>query len=362
MQRRTALLWWHLNILNKTRYDAICGVYGTLEDASKHVSEEFLRGLGAREETVRAALMRLEEFDAERAERELEKNAIRLLSIEDEAYPKALRHTADPPIFLSYKGDLACLGQPLIACVGTRGLSPYGRRLTEHFVPAFVRAGCVTVSGLAIGIDTVVAHETLAAGGRHVAVLGSGVRHVHPQQNVKLAEKILATGGLLVSEFPLEYPPSTFTFPARNRIIAGLAKGTLVLEAPKDSGTLITAEFALEEGRDVFAVPGQIFDANFAGCNALIARGHARLVTDPRDVLREMGIVVPGAVSTGSRAFSPSSDAEKALWEALTTLPQTVDTLVEKVRMPVSEVGSTLTMMEIGGAVQSVGQGAWVRA
>lgn len=361
MLRRTALLWWHLSVLNKTRYDAVCEVYGSLEDATKHVSEEFLRGLGVREETVRAALLRLEEFDGDRTEEELRKEKVEILTIDDAGYPTMLRNTADPPIFLSYKGDLTCLDQPMIACIGTRGLSPYGRRLTGHFVPAFVRAGCVTVSGLAIGIDTVVAHETLAGNGRHVAVLGSGVRHIHPRQNVKLAEKILAQGGLLLSELPLEHPPSTFTFPARNRIIAGLAKGTLVLEAPRDSGTLITAEFALEEGRDVFAAPGQVFDANFAGCHRLIARGHARLVTHPNDVLREIGIVIPGGDSPKESAFLPSSEPEKTVFKALTTLPQTVDTLVERTNMPAGTIGSTLTMMEIEGVAQNVGTEGWVK-
>lgn len=360
VDRATALLWWHLHVLTKTRYDAVRGVYGSLEDASKHLSEEFLRSLNVREETVRTALLRLEEFDAHRIEGVLRAEAIGFLTIEDDAYPAVLRQTADPPIFLSYRGDPMCLREPLLAVVGTRRMSPYGKRLAGCFVPAFVRAGCVTVSGLALGIDTAVARETLLAGGRTIAVLGSGLRRVHPQRNRALAEEIVAKGGLLLSEFPIDLPPSTFTFPARNRIIAGLTRGTLVLEAPADSGALITASFALDEGREVFAVPGNVFDPNFAGCHVLIARGHARLVSSPEEVLQEVGVAIPSG-GGGERTFLPQSEDESRVFGALTTLPQTVDQLVEKVRMPASTVGSTLTVMEIAGVARNLGGGGWVK-
>lgn len=361
MDRRSTLLWWHLNVLNKRRYDAVAEVYGDIAAAEKHLSEEFLRGLGLRPETVRAALMRYEDFDLEKAERILTQRNLQVLTIHDPGYPAILRQTADPPIFLCYKGDLACLSQPLIAVVGTRDMTQYGRRAAGLFVPAFVRAGCITVSGLAHGIDTAVARETLLAGGRTIAVLGNGLGNIFPPSNEKLAEEIVEKGGLLLSEFPVGMTPDTHTFPARNRIIAGLARATVVIEAPAQSGALITAAFALDEGREVFAVPGQVTDPISAGSNALIAKGQAQLAATPEQVLREVGIVAP-ADPGSAPSYTPGTPGERRVWEALTTLPQTVDTLVEKTRLPAAEVGVCLTMMELSGAVKNTGGGAWVRA
>ena len=361
MDQKTALLWWQLNVLTKRRYDAILEVYGSLEEAGKHVGEEFLRGLGVRDEAVRAALLRLEAFDADRMANALKAKGVTLLSIGDDAFPAILRQMGDPPIFLSYRGDLSCLTQPLIAIVGTRGMTPYGRRVTGEFVPRFVQAGCVTVSGLASGIDTVVAQETLRAGGRTVAVLGHGLANIFPTSNVKLAEEIVKNGGLLLSEFPIDQSPDFYTFPSRNRLIAGLSLGTLVIEAPAKSGALITAELALEYDRDVFAVPGPMFDPNAVGVNDLIARGLARLTTSPDDVLREIGIIAPNAEASVS-SYTPETDDEKKVWKALTTLPQPVDDLVAMSGLPAPSVAATLTMMELSGATKKVGAGKWVRA
>lgn len=360
MDQKTALLWWQLNVLTKRRYDAILEVYGSLEEAGKHVGEEFLRGLGVREEAIRAALIRLEAFDADRMAKMLSDKEVTLLSIGDDAFPAILRQMGDPPIFLSYRGDLSCLTQPLIAVVGTRGMTAYGKRVVGEFVPRFVQAGCVTVSGLASGIDTVVAQETLRAGGRTVAVLGHGLSNIFPTSNVKLADEILKNGGLLLSEFPIDQSPDFYTFPSRNRLIAGLSLGTLVIEAPAKSGALITAELALEYDRDVFAVPGPMFDPNAAGVNDLIARGLARLTTSPDDVLREVGIVAPDTEASVS-SYIPETEDEKKVWKALTTLPQPVDDLVAASGLPAPSVAATLTMMELSGATKKVGAGRWVR-
>lgn len=358
MRPETALLWWYLNVLTKRRYDAILDVYESLDEASKHLSEEFLRGLGVRADTIHGALVRLEAFEPHRLDATLREKHVTLLSIEDERYPAILREIGDPPLFLSYRGDLACLSQPLLAIVGTRRMSAYGKRSAEHFVPAFVRAGVVTVSGLALGIDTMVAKETLQAGGRHIAILGNGLSRILPERNVDLAEEILAAGGLILSEFPLDQPPDHYTFPARNRIIAGLSLGTLILEAPQDSGAIITAELALEYGRDVFVVPGDIFSPGYAGCHALIGNGAARLVTAPEEVLREVGIIVPAARES---SYRPGSEGERQVWDMLTTLPQTVDDLVEKTGLPVGQLGTVLTLLELSQAIKKVAGGGWVR-
>lgn len=162
-----------------------------------------------------------------------------------------------------------------------------------------------------------------------------------------------------MSEFPLDWQPGNYTFPARNRIIAGVSLATVVLEAPAESGALITADFALEEGREVFAVPGQIFDPNFAGCHALIAKNKAKLITGATDVLRELGIVEPAA---GGSAYEPRSEDEALLVTVLTTMPQAMDALVEKAGLDIGRASAALTMMELMGGAKNVGGGQWVKA
>ena len=359
MHRKTALTWSWLGVLTKPRYDAISEIYGNLDDALAQIGAEFLKGLGCRQDTIEKALTRLEGFDAAKYEAELLKRGINFLDLEDEAYPARLREIGDPPIFLYYRGDLSVLDQPCIALVGTRKMSSYGKRVTEHFTESFVRAGVVTVSGLALGIDAEVAKVTLGVSGRTVAALGHGLGMIYPKSNSRLADEIVAKGGLLLSEFPLDQAPDTYTFPARNRIIAGLTLGTVVLEAPAESGAIITADLALDYNRDLFVVPGQIFDENYSGSHALISRGNAKLVMDPTDVLQELGIVAPK--STTASAYVPLNADEARLMALLTTMPQPVDSLVEKSALTAGKVSALLTMMELGGAVKNVG-GGWVRS
>lgn len=353
------LLWWHLNILTKERYDAIVQVFGSLREAAPHLNEEFLRGLGCREETARAALMRREEFDAEKEEAWLSSNGIHVLMLADDAYPDPLRQIPDPPIFLSYRGDLSVLAQPCIGLVGTREMTAYGRRVAEDCTEAFVRAGMVTVSGLAQGIDSAVAAESMKRGGRTAAVLGGGLAVIAPAAKKKIAEEICTQGGLLLSEYPPFFEPTKYTFPARNRIIAALSLATVVLEAPAESGALITADLAQGYFKPVFAVPGSVYDPSYAGCNALIARNVAKLVATPDDVLREIGVVAPTADNVSR--YVPADETEATLLRTLSTLPQSVDDLVERSGLSLTEVGSTLTMLELAGAAKNTGNGQWVR-
>ncbi len=356
----TMLLWSNLRILTKDRLEAILQVFGTLEEATAHLNEEFLRGLGCKAETVRNVLTRLEEFDETKEVAELERRHIALLMLGDPRYPRRLREIADPPVFLYAQGDLSILDQPCLGLVGTRRMSHYGRRVAQEFVPAFVRAGAVTVSGLARGIDAEVASETIKAGGKTCAVLGHGLGMIYPKSNLELSELILEHGGLLLSEFPLMMEPETFTFPARNRIIAGASIATVVLEAPAASGAIITAKLALDYGREVFAVPGQIFDPQYEGCNALLASAQAKAAIRPADVLRDVGIVVSGE-SAAAPSYQPQNADEAALLKALTTMPQRVDELVERSALPPGAVNAALTMMELGGGVKNVGGGMWVK-
>ena len=291
MQKETALIFSWLNVLTKKRYDALIEKFSSIDEALQHIDPELLKSLGCKEETVFRALNRMDECDPESYLAELTKRGISLISIEDPQYPARLKQIADPPVFLYYKGSLEILNEPTIACVGKREMSTYGQRVTDMFVPVFIKAGMVTVSGLAAGIDAAVAKESIRANGKTVAVVGHGLADIYPSANKPLAKEIIEQGGLILSEFPLDHPADKFTFPARNRIIAGLSLGTVVLEAGEGSGACITADLALDYGREVFAVPGQIFDEHYKGCHQLIAKGQAKLVQSPEEVLSEIGIV-----------------------------------------------------------------------
>ncbi len=356
---KAALAWASLNLLTKRRYDALLAQFGTLEEAWKKLDANMLMQLGCKPDTVSRTLELASTFNADTFAASLREKNIQFLSIEDKEYPERLREIHDPPIFLFNQGNSDLLQEPSIALVGTRAMSSYGKRVTELFTQGMVRAGLVTVSGLAIGIDAEVARQTIAAGGKHIAVLGNGIDAIFPPVNASLAEEILAKGGLLLSEFPPGVPPGKFTFPARNRIIAGLSMGTIVLEASSDSGSLITADLALDYAREVFAVPGQVFDQNFSGTHELIVKGCAHLARTPEDVLAACGVITPE--SPARSHYQPASEEEEKVIAALTTMPQAKDDITLRVNLPVASVNATLTLLELKGVAKNVGGGHWVK-
>ncbi len=359
MRHETALLFWWLHILNKRRYDALIAQCGSADNALVRLSPEILRGIGMRDDAIRKTFVRIEEFDAERELGYLENAGVSVMSLEDDDYPRLLKETADPPPFLSYRGDLSVLNHPCVAIVGTREMSAYGERLAEWIIPPLVQAHCTTVSGLAFGIDAVVAQTTIDYEGKTAAVLGSGLGAVSPKTNERLAELIIRKGGLVMSEYPYTTIAEPYMFPARNRIVAGLSLATIVVEAPAESGALITARLALEDNRDVFAFPGNAFDPNMEGNHWLIAESRAQLLRSADDVLQAIGVVAP--VTTAQQAFVFSTDAETELFALLTTLPSTMDDLVARTGRPAGELAATLTMLELGGAARKV-DGGWVRS
>ncbi len=239
-------------------------------------------------------------------------------------------------------------------------MSGYGKRVAQEFTRALVQAQIMTVSGLARGIDSLVAEETIQGKGKTVAVLGQGLLTLSSESKI-LADRILDAGGVILSEFPLGMNADIFTFPLRNRIIAGLSLATVVLEAPESSGALITAKLAFDYGREVFAVPGQMFDLNFVGCHALVKKNQARLCTSPRDVLTELGVIVPELDPDRVQYVAQNTEEEKLL-TVLSTMPQPVDDLVARSGLPSGMVGATLTVLELNGAVRNLGAGQWVRA
>lgn len=211
------------------------------------------------------------------------------IGIESEDYPKQLKEIYNPPLKLYVLGNKQLLKQGGIAIVGTRKATDYGKKLTLQFAQDLSKNGINIISGLALGIDTCAHLGTLKSNnkGKTIAVLGSGIDNIYPKQNVELARQIIKSGGCIISEYPVGTPVSKTNFPQRNRIISGLSKGVLVMEAGENSGSLITADFAVDQGRDVFAVPGNISSQMSIGTNNLIKQG-ANLVTSYTDVMEEI--------------------------------------------------------------------------
>lgn len=210
--------------------------------------------------------------------------SIQKITIKDENYPELLKKIYDPPQKLYVSGELKKEEKHPIAVVGTRQISNYGQEATRFFVEALAKAGLTIISGLALGVDGLAHRIALENNTRTIAVLGSGLNIIYPPAHRKLAQEIIDSGGAVISEYSPNTSPTKKTFPTRNRIVSGLSLGVLVIDAPKKSGALITARTAIEQGREVFVVPGRINDFNSEGCNYLIKMG-ARLVTDPQEII-----------------------------------------------------------------------------
>ncbi|MCC7370732.1 MAG: DNA-protecting protein DprA [Chloroflexi bacterium] len=293
--------------------------------------------------------------------RRLERAGVSALILDDPAYPDALREIADPPPVLYVSGQITPADDWAIAVVGTRRSTTYGRQATEKIVGEVARSGVTIVSGLARGIDTCAHHAALAAGGRTIAVLGSGLDKVYPTANQALARQIAEQGrGAVISEYPLGVPPDAQHFPRRNRIVSGLSKAILVVEADYKSGAMITATQAAEQGRDVFAVPGSIFSPMSAGPHQLIREG-ARVVTDASDILEELHLTAV-VEQRATREALPADPTEAAVLRLLSDEPTHVDDLTRAAGLPSSVVTSTLTILELKGMARQLGQMQYVRA
>ncbi len=218
----------------------------------------------------------------------IEKHKISVVTILDPEYPQLLRHIHTPPAVLYYQGGSLAQLSPALAFVGSRKADNYGAQVTQMLIPDIVKEGFTTISGGALGIDGMVHRETLKAGGKTVAILGSGLLKLYPWAHKNLFEEIIYSGGLVMSSFPLNFEPLPHNFPARNRIIAGLSSATIVIQAAVKSGALLTARNALDEGRDVGVVPGSIFNELSAGCHELLVHG-ARPITKSQDIFELIG-------------------------------------------------------------------------
>ena len=278
---------------------------------------------------------------------------------DDHGYPTNLRKIPLPPPVLYVRGRIEEQDELSVAIVGTRQVSPYGREVAHELGSELARHGVTVVSGLALGVDAVAHQAAIDAGGRTIAVLGSGVDQIYPARNRKLALQVIEQGAL-VSEYALGTKPEASNFPPRNRIISGLSMAIVVVEAGKRSGALITAGFAAEQGRDVFAVPGSILSPGSDGCNRLIQDG-AIPVTSTKDLLESLQLANVVAHQE-ARVTVPASPEEELILRHVTTEPQHMNDIMRAAPLETSEVSSLLAMMELKGLVRQVGLMQYVRA
>jgi len=287
----------------------------------------------------------------------------RIITLLDPEYPRLLREIEDPPVVLYVKGEGEIDTARTLAIVGTRRASGYGRAVAHKLASELAQLGLIVASGLALGIDTAAHRGALAGGGITVAVLGSGLTHLYPAQNRALVRKIEDMGGLILSEFPLATPPARWTFPQRNRIISGLSRGVIVVEAPERSGALITARFALEQGREVFAVPGPITSTSSRGTNRLIQDG-ARLVTEVADVLSEFPdlaeLIHPAAPATEKRIDS-LTPLEERVYELIGLEPIHIDDIIARGNISPSEAAHALLTLQMENLIQEVEGRRYIR-
>jgi DNA processing protein len=291
--------------------------------------------------------------------RQMDRWGVRLLIRGDPAYPPLLAQIFDPPALLFVRGDLGDSVSCAVGLVGSRRCSSYARSVADQLARDLAAAGLSVVSGLARGVDTAAHTGALAAGGHTVAVLGSGLANVYPTENRRLADRI-AESGTMVSEFAMTADPDAWHFPARNRIISGWCQGVCVVEAPAGSGALITAEFAGEQGRDVFAVPGPVTDPRSRGCHALIRDG-ACLVEDVQDILSALGVMTATADPQLTLPDPDLTEDEVAMQRLLGPMPKAVDDLIAESGTDAARVSAALMLLELKGLARKVTGSSYVR-
>lgn len=350
--RREILLSYFPKMTCK-RYHDLITKFDNLDNAWQATSDD-LKKIGWEEKLVNEFFDWKNNLREDKIAKILEHENIICLTKDDDNYPEKLKELYDPPFCLFARGELK-KDDFALAVVGTRKYTTYGKQVTEEIVSELVQNGLTIISGLALGIDGIAHEATLQANGRTIAVLGTGIneQHIYPGSHRDLAKRIISSGGAVISEYPPGTLPTRFTFPRRNRIIAGMTLGTLVIEAPEESGSLITAQCALDNGREVFAIPQNITMENSLGTNTLIKNG-AHLITSAKDILEILQLQdIKDIVE--NRAIIPDSPIEAKLLEHLSREPIHVDQLTKNSALDSSTVNATLTLMEMKGKVRNLG-------
>ncbi len=291
----------------------------------------------------------------------LNKQGISAITIKDSAYPKNLKEIYDAPAVLYYRGNLNCLNNECLAVVGARKHTPYGQMAVDKIIEPLAAAGLTIVSGLALGIDALAHQAALKVNGLTAGVLGSDLQwtNIGPKTNTRLAEKILENNGCLLSEFSIGTAANKTTFPQRNRIVSGLSRGVLVIEAAENSGTLITVNHALDQNRDIFAVPGNIFSPYCEGTNNLIRKG-AKITINADDVLNEFNLAPQ--LKLNKKPEPLQLDTEDALIvNNLSSEPLQLDKLAELCQIRINSLNSKLMLLELKGVIKNIGNNQYIK-
>ena len=346
-------LWAQWGILDYSQYQTVKKWYGDLKVAWEKIDVTFLLQLGFQREKAERILSYRKCIDLETMAKQMEDLGVRIFCVDDADYPSRLREIPNPPSFLFVRGTMPLLHKTL-GVVGTRGMTDYGRMATEKLVGDLTRNGFTIVSGLALGVDACAHAVTLKNKGPTVAVLGCGVDCIYPVENSNLADRILLSGGAIVSEHPFGTPALRHHFPLRNRIISGLSKGVLIIEGGVKSGALITARYALEQGREVFAVPNDITKRDLSGTNHLIRRGEAKLVEKAEDILDEFGM------ENANRELPLCySNFETEILGLIVNQGKSIDELTLETPYNVAKLSEALINLQLKGSVREIG-GRWV--
>ena len=346
--------------LGPLRFKKLINYFPDLKTAWQTNYSELIKS-GLEPELAAAIDLKKSEINPDEELKKLAKEKIEVVTLKDKNYPKLLSEIYDAPPLLYFRGELTN-PEFALAVVGTRKISSYGQQVVPQIVKDLAGSGLIIVSGLALGVDALAHQSTLEVSGYTIAVLGSGLdwQNIYPADNRYLAKKIINAGGSVISEYPIGTPPLKHHFPYRNRIISGLTLGTLVIEAPASSGALITAKYALEQNREIFAVPGSIFSQNSEGPNNLIKMG-ARLVSSAADILEALNLNQITEFKKAKKIIADSLE-EEILLKNLSYEPIHIDKLAELSRINTSILNSTLTLMEMKGKIRNLGGNNYVRA
>jgi DNA processing protein len=337
--------------IGAVRFQALLDYFGDPQLAW-HAPAQALREAGLSGKIVENLVQLRAAVSLERVWEKIQAQGITVVTWEEASYPRRLKEIAQPPPVLYLRGGLCPEDEWAVAVVGTRRVTAYGRQVAEEVAATLARSGVTVISGLARGVDAIAHQAALQAGGRTLAVLGCGVDQMYPPENRRLAEGILARGALL-SDYPPGTPPEASNFPARNRIISGLSMAVVVIEAGQTSGALITASFAADQGREVFAVPGNITAPQSQGTNRLIRDG-AHPLLDPQEVLEVLELTLV-TEHRQARVALPGDAIEARLYAELGREPLHVDELRARTDLPIEKVTAALAMMELKGLARQVG-------
>jgi DNA processing protein len=337
--------------IGAVRFKALLDGFGTAE-AAWNASPEALLEAGLSRKIIESFQRVHKGVSLEQIWERIQSLGVNVLTWDDEGYPRHLKEIDQPPPALYIRGSLLPEDEWAVAIVGTRRVTSYGRQVAEEVATALAHSGVTIISGLARGVDSIAHQASVNAGGRTLAVLGNGVDLIYPPENRRLASQIMEHGAL-ISDYALGTPPDGLNFPPRNRIISGLSLAVIIVEAGMTSGALITASFAAEQGRDVFAVPGNINAPQSQGTNRLIRDG-AQPLLNPQDVLEALNLTMV-TEHRAVRVALPTDPIESRLYKLLSQEPMHVDEIRAQTNMPIETVSATLAMMELKGMVRQVG-------